>query len=131
MRIRSFKAPDGKLAHTLELGRHTLVSDVGADLGGDDLGPDPHALFDASLAACTSLTVRMYARRKGIALEDIEVEIERDPEAEKTGAYRLKRVISLYGNLGDEERAKLLEIADKCPIHKLMRLQVEISTSLL
>lgn len=129
MTIKVNKYSYGKLAMAVSLGGHGFLSDVPASSGGDDLGPDPHDLFDAALASCTALTVLMYAQRKGWALTDIEVEIDRDNRDEKMGVYRLQRRIALFGTLSDEERSKLIEIADKCPIHKLMHAKIDITTT--
>lgn len=129
MTIKVNKYSYGKLAMAVSLGEHGFLSDVPASSGGDDLGPDPHDLFDAALASCTALTVLMYAQRKGWALTDIEVEIDRDNRDEKMGVYRLQRRIALFGTLSDEERSKLIEIADKCPIHQLMHAKIDITTT--
>jgi len=94
-------------------------------------GPDPHDLFDTSLGACKALTVTLYARRKGIPLMSIDVDIQRDNAEEKKGVYRLKTVLTLQGDLTDEQRAELLDIAGRCPIHKLMtQTDVQVSTEL-
>jgi putative redox protein len=128
MTVHVTKAENGKLAQQITIGTHTLLADVGSEWGGDDLGIDPHDLFDAALGACTALTLKMFASRKNIALEHVEVEVVRDNSEEKAGHYRLKRVLTFFGNLSDAEKATLLEIADKCPIHRLMQRPVEITT---
>ncbi|HEY5800218.1 MAG TPA: OsmC family protein, partial [Burkholderiaceae bacterium] len=90
----------------------------------------PHDLFDAALGACTAMTVLMVARRRKVPLEQIEVEVVRDASEERAGHYRLRREITMTGPLTEAERAGLLEIADKCPIHRLMQHPVEITTVL-
>jgi putative redox protein len=111
--------PDGT-AHKITIRAHDLIADMNPSDGGTDAGPDPHDLYDAALGACTALTMLWYAQRKGIALEDIHVGIERDSSDERNGTYRLIKRIAVDGDLSDEERAKLLDVAAKCPIHKLM-----------
>ena len=97
--------------------------------GGNDDGPEPHDLYDASLAACKALTVLIYARRKGIPVEDIEVVVDRDASEERKGVYRLKSGLRVTGNLSDEQREELLRVAAKCPVHKLMtEVKTEIET---
>ncbi len=111
---------NGELRQRIEIGEQVLFSDVDAALGGSDSAPDPHGLFDASLAACKAITVMMYAKQRQIDLQRISLQINRDSSQERTGQYQLNVTIGLIGNLSDAERQKLLLIADKCPIHKLM-----------
>jgi putative redox protein len=127
MTIRVHKAPVGKLAQTIEIDPHTLLTDVKTQEGGDDLAPDPHDLLDGALAACTALTLKMYANRKGWPLENADVAITHE---ESPGHYRLNRVITLQGNLDDEQRQRLLEIANKCPIHRVLTGEIAIESSL-
>lgn len=121
------KSPQGKLAFTVKVGRNAFTADVTESLGGDDLGPDPHDLLDASLGACTALTVLMVARRKQIPVDDIEVDIT---HTEAEGVYTLNRIIRFIGKLSDEQREYLLGIANKCPIHKAMQGRFEVVTVL-
>jgi putative redox protein len=94
-----------------------------------DAGPEPHDLYDASLAACKALTVLIYARRKGIPVEDIEVVVDRDDSEERKGIYRLKSGLRLTGDLTEAQRDELLRVAGKCPVHKLMaEVKTEIET---
>lgn len=127
MTIRVHKAPVGKLAQTIEADPHALLTDVPADDGGDNLAPDPHALLDGALGACTALTVKMYAARKGWPLENADVVITHE---EAPGHYRLHRSVTLRGELSEEQRARLLEIANKCPIHRILSGEISISTEL-
>ena len=114
------KSASGAYQQTIRIHQHTLFADVQTALGGDDSAPDPHDLYDASLAACKAITLLMYARRKQIALTSVDVNIERDNSQEAKGLYVLNVSLQLNGELDDEQRHKLMEIADKCPIHKLM-----------
>lgn len=127
MSIRLHKAPVGRLAQTIEIDPHTLLADVKTEEGGDDLAPDPHELLDSALGACTALTLKLYAARKEWPLENADVVIT---HVESPGLYRLHRTITLQGNLSEEQRARLLEIANKCPIHRVLTGEIQIETAL-
>jgi putative redox protein len=118
----------GSIAHELRLGAHVLLSDAATAEGGDDLGPDPHELLDAALASCTALTLMLYARRKGWRLEGVEAEVS---HAEADGVYRMRRDIRLVGGLAPDERERLLEIANKCPVHRTLSGRFEITSALI
>ncbi|KXI26879.1 OsmC family protein [Paraglaciecola hydrolytica] len=120
MTISLQKSDKGTYRQTIRIHQHTLFADVAASLGGDDSAPDPHDLYDASLAACKAITILMYAKRKQIPLESVDIEIERDNSREAKGVYVLNVSLKLNGDLNDEQRQALAAIADKCPIHKLM-----------
>lgn len=109
-------------------GTHTFVADIAQKYGGTDLGPDPHEIFEASLAACTIITVQMYADRKEWKLESTDVKISIDKEGPQS---HLLREIAFKGDLNEEQITKLMEIANKCPIHKLMTSDIAISTVLM
>jgi len=115
----------GPLQQVLNIGRHQLLSDAPASFGGEDSGPEPHDLLAASLAACTALTVTMYARRKGMLLDDVRVRIE---HGQKEGAYVFQRHIEFVGQLDGDARARLLDIANKCPVHKTLSGAIRIET---
>ncbi|MES2684436.1 MAG: OsmC family protein [Pseudomonadota bacterium] len=121
------KSPQGKLAFTVKIGRNAFTADVTEAQGGDDLGPDPHDLLDASLGACTALTILMVAQRKKLPLDDVEVTIT---HTETAGLYVLNRQIKFIGKLSEEQRDYLLGIANKCPIHKVMQGRFEVVTVL-
>lgn len=127
MSIRVHKAPVGKLAQTIESDPHTLLTDVSTGEGGDSLAPDPHALLDAALGACTALTLKLFAAHKGWPLENADVVISHE---ESPGHYRLQRHITLHGPLAPEQRQRLLEIANKCPIHRVLSGEIRIETAL-
>jgi putative redox protein len=121
-------APDGT-AHRITIRAHELLTDMRLGEGGGDEGPDPHDLYDSALAACKALTMVWYAQRKGIALEEVHIGVERDASAERDGVYRLKTRIALDGPMTDAEREKLVEVAGKCPIHRLMtQVETQIET---
>ncbi len=118
-------------AHVVRIRAHELTVDMGLAAGGGDAGPDPHDLYDAALGACKALTVLWYARREAIPLEEVEVAVRRDGSGERDGVYRLQTVLSLGGDLDAETRARLLGVAAKCPVHKLMTsVTTEIDTVL-
>lgn len=113
------EAPNG-FAQTIRVGRHEFRADVGASLGSDDSAPDAHDYFDASLAACKALTATWYARRKGIALERVTVETQRNDSDERAGKYVLKVKVGFHGNLSDEDKKRLYDAIARCPVHRLM-----------
>ncbi|MCO7233902.1 MULTISPECIES: OsmC family protein [unclassified Cobetia] len=104
-----------------------LLVDVPAVVGGDESAPDPHDYFDLSLGACKSITVQMYARRKGLPLAGITTTVDRDDSDERRGShseYRLTVSMQFLAEEGHEldaeTRARLIEISERCPIHRLM-----------
>jgi putative redox protein len=122
--VRSLDAP---FAADIELGPHHLLADEPVDLGGGDAGPAPHDLLLAALGACTSMTVRMYARRKGWPLTNVHVHLRQEAtDAE----HRFFLVIELDGPLDDAQRARLLEIANKCPVHRTLTGKITIASDL-
>jgi putative redox protein len=127
MRTATCSTGAGGFRQVLRIGPHTLAADEPTDKGGDDTGPAPHEFLLASLASCTSMTVKMYADRKGWGLESIEVAVSGD---HVDGTFVMTRHVSLRGNLTDEQRARLLEIANKCPVHKTLTNPIRITTDL-
>lgn len=116
---------EGKLQHVIEIGPHRLLTDAPVAYGGDASGPEPHDLLAASLGACTAITVAMYARRKNMDLQDIDVRVT---HSQQDGAYVLERHITYVGNLSAEDRERLTDIANKCPVHKTLSGQIRIVT---
>jgi len=114
-------------AQSITIGSHHLMSDVDASKGGSDSGPSPHEYLATALASCTGMTLKMYASRKSWGLENaiVTVDISRADEVE-----RFTRTISLVGNLDAEQTARLMEIADKCPVHKALIGTIAIDTQL-
>jgi putative redox protein len=108
------------MAHRVDTGGHSFIVDIPVADGGSDEGPDPHDLYDAALGACKATTMVWYANRKGLALRDVEVTVERDASQERAGVYTLAVRIRIDGDLTEAERVQLLAVAQKCPIHKLM-----------
>ena len=127
-------------AQDIQAGRHRLRADEPVGSGGTDTGPDPYALFLSALGACTSMTLRMYAARKGWPLTGITVRLgqkkiyARDCEDCETKSdariVRIEREIELSGDLSAEQKARLIEIAERCPVHRTMMGEKQIVTRL-
>jgi putative redox protein len=122
----------GRYQQAVLAGEHRLIADEPASLGGNDGGPGPFDFLMAALGACTSMTLRMYAERKQLALTRVEVELAHDKfDLDGKTHDRISRRIRLEGDLSDEARRRLLEIAGKCPVHRslsqAMSLPVEAS----
>ena len=118
-----------RLAQTVHIRSHPLVADVSEAEGGGDTGPSPHDLYDAALGACKALTVMWYARKKGIPVDDIQTQVERDDTDERKGIYRLATTLKVHGALSDAQLKELEAVAGKCPVHKLMTtVTTEITT---
>lgn len=110
-------------------GGHFIYSDEPESIGGTDGGMTPGALLLASLGSCTAITVRMYADRKQYNLDAIKVELAICEEKEMNKETTITRKIELIGTLTEEERNRLMQIADKCPIHKILSNPIKIETS--
>ena len=108
-------------------GNFSIISGVPVSLGGRDEGPNPHELLEASLAACSIITVQMYADRKGIPLESTDVQVKIVSEGAET---IISREVSFRGNLSQEQKDLLSKIVEKCPIHKLLESKVSIQTKI-
>jgi putative redox protein len=116
-------------AQRITIRGHELVADISVAEGGADAGPDPHDLYDAALGACKALTILWYAQRKGIAVGDVSVAISRDAGAERDGVYKLTARVAVTGDFDDATHAKLIDVADKCPVHKLMtQVETQVTT---
>jgi putative redox protein len=120
----------GKFGQTVMAGRHVFTADEPLAVGGDDSGPSPYDLLLASLGACTSMTIKMYAERKNWPVERVSVRLTHDrvdaqdcQECEQTSGRveRIVRHVTVEGPLSEEQRARLMEIADRCPVHRTLR----------
>jgi putative redox protein len=110
---------------------HHWLADEPLAVGGSDTGPGPHALLLSSLGACTSIPLRMYAQRKGWSLTSVKVDLTFNPDGPPAGGgSEIRRHLTLHGDLSGDQREKLLEIANKCPIHRVLTDGVHISTTL-
>lgn len=122
----------------LQVGGHALVVDEPVAVGGTDTGPSPYGLVSAALASCTAMTLHMYARRKQLPVTGIRVQVahakvhELDCEAcernEGAKVDRLERTVWVEGELADDARQRLLEIAERCPVHRTLQGAVRIVT---
>jgi len=108
---------------------HTFTADASVASGGEDSAPGPHDYFDSALATCKAITAMWYAKRHGIPLERVESHVESDDSHERSGVYKLRVRIELFGPLTDEQRAQVQRAIAACPIHRLMttsEVQIEV-----
>jgi putative redox protein len=129
----------GKLAQEIVVGRHRLTADEPASLGGTDLGPNPYDYLLAGLGACTSMTLRLYAEHKKLPLEKVTVRLRHDKihaadcadcETKEGKIDVIERDIEIRGPLDDAQRKRLLEIADKCPVHRTLHGEIRMVSRL-
>jgi putative redox protein len=121
------EAGTSRFFNSVDTDGHQLVMDEPESMGGTDLGPSPFALVAAALGACTNMTLRMYADMKNMALDQVETEVVHTPGQD---GHHFKRTIKIQGNLSPEERERLLVIANKCPVHKLLEQQAVVDSEL-
>ncbi len=128
-----------KFTRTVLSDHHVWAADEPTSVGGSDLGPDPYEHLLAALGTCTSMTIRMYANHKKIALDNVTVELEHDRQhvedcvdcnSEPRKIEILRKVITLEGKLSQQQRQRLLEIADRCPVHQTLHGDLKITTEL-
>ena len=136
-RVTVQETGQSKFQQEVTAGPHRLIADEPASAGGEDSGPNPYDFLLTGLGACTSMTMRMYADRKSLPLDRVTVTLNHSKiyakdceECEtKTGMLdQIERVIAIEGNLDAEQRSKLMEIADKCPVHRTLTSEVRIVT---
>jgi putative redox protein len=116
---------------------HSFITDEPIEAGGEDAGPDPYTLLLAALGTCISMTVTLYARRKEWPLESVSVRLQQErihakdckecTENQEGHIHRIARSVTVTGQLSDEQRARLLEIAHKCPVHKTLTSPIVIA----
>ncbi len=130
---------EGRFTQTLLDGRHTLVADEPNSVGGDDKGPGPYELLLMSLGACTSMTLRLFADREKWPLERIVVRLRHerrysqdcaDCAVKEVRLDHIEREIALFGPLGTEQKVRLIEIAEKCPVHRTLTSKIVVKTRL-
>jgi len=125
---------DGKFLQDVVAGEHRFVADEPVRLGGWDAGPTPYDLLLASLGTCTAMTIKMFAAREKIPLEDVSIGLRHDRvhgedcEANQGKIERITRHVELTGSLSDDQRKQLIEIADRCPVHNTLVGELRIET---
>jgi len=124
-------------AQEIQIGQHRLKGDEPVDFGGTDTGPSPYDFLVAALGTCTSMTISLYARRKGWPLDSVTVSLHHSKihaadcaecETREGKIDRIEREIQLTGALTTEQRAKLMEIANLCPVHRTLTSEINIVT---
>jgi putative redox protein len=127
---------EGYLKQRITAGNHVLIADEPREAGGSDAGPDPYSLLLSALGACTAMTLQSYARLKEWPLERVEVRLRHSrihaADCGKCAATegridKIDRYIALEGPLNDEQRARLLDIAQRCPVHKTLTSEISIN----
>lgn len=127
----------GAFTVSVSAGRHHFLMDEPTAAGGDDLGPNPYDMLAAALGSCTAMTLRMFARRKGWPLDSVRVALVHDKvhaidceqcETNKAQIDRIVRVIEINGDLSAAQREQLIEIADRCPVHRTLHNEVSVVT---
>jgi putative redox protein len=129
---------EGKFQQIVQAGRHRFFADEPTSLGGLDTGPSPYDFLLASLGACTAMTLRLYAERKALPLDRVAVHLSHvkihaadcaNCETKEGKIDRIDRAITIEGNLDEEQRHRLMEIADMCPVHRTLTSEIEIRTT--
>jgi len=137
--VVSIKDKTNKFLTQIQTGKHSILADEPTDVGGEDLGPSPYQLLTSALGACTAMTMRMYADRKGWEIEEIKVHLNHDKrysddcsDCEKPTSKidHFERIIEVDSQLDEKQLQRLLEIANKCPVHRTLEGDVKVITSL-
>lgn len=135
--VRVTERDTGAFAVAINTGRHSWLGDEPQSAGGDDLGPNPYQMLTAALGACTAMTLRMYAQRKQWPLEKVTVTLKHSKihaqdcaecETRSGKVDRIERHVGIKGDLDAAQRERLLEIADKCPVHRTLHSEVHVVT---
>ncbi|MCL9685629.1 OsmC family protein [Legionella maioricensis] len=134
-----FETREGQFTQKIIIGNHVLTADEPIINGGKDTGPSPYDFLLAALGSCTSMTLRMYAKLKKFPLEQVTVRLKHEKihvedcigcENNNSKIDHIERLIELEGGLTQEQRIQLLEIANKCPVHRTLTSKTMITTKL-
>ena len=137
--VASLDSADG-FTTQLKVGSHYITADEPVSYGGNNFGPSPYELVSAGLSACTAMTIQMYAKRKKWPLENVEVHTSyqklhaddcQNCDSSEAKIDTFQRAIKLTGSLDDKQIARIMEIADKCPVHRTLKSEIKIDTTLL
>ena len=122
----------GRYQQNVLSGRHVLIADEPVHAGGDDAGLAPYDFLLAALGACTSMTLRMYAEHKELPLKRVHVDLrhEKIRAADQPPDVRIERIITLEGDLTPEQRQRMLEIANKCPVYRTLTSNIQIESTI-
>ncbi|WP_299326916.1 bifunctional alpha/beta hydrolase/OsmC family protein [Parasphingopyxis sp.] len=138
--IVTVESAGGKYTQRVQAGPHSYLVDEPPELGGDDLGATPYDQLLAALGTCTAITMQMYARRKKIPLQGVKIELEHSREHvndcatcnnDENRIDVIDRAIELIGDLTEEQHARLIEIADKCPVHRTLENRIDVHTTVI
>ncbi len=138
--VTGYLGSEERFTMSIKAGNHIITADEPVDVGGNDFGPTPYELLSASLASCTAMTLRHYAEHKGWDLQEVYVHIERnknhindckDCENPNAKIDHFVKTIELIGDLTDEQKERMLQIAEKCPVNKTLKSQVTTETRLI
>jgi putative redox protein len=136
--MASLDAADG-FTTAMKVGNHFMTADEPISFGGNDYGPSPYELVSAGLSACTAMTIQMYAKRKEWNLDNVQVHTSyskshaqdcKNCESDNAKLDTFKREITVSGTLNDKQKSRIMQIADKCPVHKTLHSTVQIITEL-
>jgi len=131
------RSTGGGFRQQVQAGPHHMIVDEPASVGGTDAGPTPYGMLLAALGACTSMTLQMYARTKGWPLESVEVRLSHEKihardcatcETKEGKLDRIEREVIVGGPLTDDQRKRLGEIADRCPVHRTLASEIHVRT---
>lgn len=141
VRVTVEEAGLGQFKQNISIGKHLLIADEPIASGGNDAGPSPYDFILAGLGACTSMTIRMYANLKKFPLKKVIVNLSIEKiyaddcqncdNNNQAKIDHITRVIDLQGDLSKEQRARLLDIANKCPVHRTLTSKIMITTQLI
>lgn len=138
--VKLYPTGNGPFSYIIDTGAHTLMADEPIDMGGKDTGPAPYDFLLASIGACTAMTLRMYANHKALDVHDISVNLKQErihakdcsdcESNDDAYVHEIKRVIQIKGDITDEQKQRMLEIAEKCPVHKTLEGEIKVRSSL-